>query len=218
MSEDIKPSALTEVVHPARGRMAETPVSVTPSRLVIKPGDRLKKTKYLGFLLFRAMESELTVEQLSFIAHFQAKLDLEQVQRALEFARKLERSPRLRARISADRRRIPTLKTVRPPEKRRIGVGYRDKGTLRPLHKRGRALGSRSFWPGDFLVHLVPDPSELPAELVTHWELVKLIAKENQCNTHLAELALRTVVLSDPLRNRLAPPVQNSATGKRKTI
>jgi hypothetical protein len=74
--------------------------------------------------------------QRAWIANFQSKMNLTQVQLSLKFLHQLNTNPRMRARLQVSAWRIPSL-NPRPKrrEQRRIGVGYRDKGNLRPLHR-----------------------------------------------------------------------------------
>ena len=121
---------------------AEVPVSVTPAD---KSQFRLKKSRYFGVLLYRNLTEKLTDQQKGFIAYYQGKLQLEELLSAWKFTRILLSDPRARSRVRIHEIRVPALYERAPArEKRRIGVGYRDKGTLRPLHKPG-PIGER-WW------------------------------------------------------------------------
>jgi len=81
----------------------------------------------------------------------------------LHHAEEINSNPRIRGsywnHIQKELRTYRTPKTVHIPEPRRIGVGYRDKGSLRPSHKRGRDHGEIVFWSED-LPLLFPEDFE----------------------------------------------------------
>jgi hypothetical protein len=125
------------------------------------PGPRLSDSRYLGCLLWlQSSQSRklgylpglseegpcwnLSLEQRQFIGRLQSRLNLEQIQAAERFAHRIASEPRIRGSLEFHlRRQVPRLAPPpRQEEKRRIGVGYRDKGTLRPRHKP-RLPGSR---------------------------------------------------------------------------
>ena len=142
-------------------RPAETPPPVT--RLP-KSGKRLNRSTFLGMLLFLQRNRELTDEQERFVIRLQAKVKLEELTAAIELLTKLSNSSRARARAKEDLElarekcgRIPAKSIT--PEARRIGVGYRDKGALRPSH-RPREESPEMFWSED----LSPDLSIQPEE------------------------------------------------------
>jgi hypothetical protein len=82
---------------------------------------------------------KLEDRQIEYIAHFQAKLNLAEIQSALKFVHVLTTDPRTRARMQVgehhtplNNQRLVPFSRQRPklPQQRRIGVGYRDKGSL----------------------------------------------------------------------------------------
>lgn len=102
-------------------------------------GTRFKKSTRLALFLYIQAHYQLDSRQLEYIAHFQAKLNLDEIQSALKFVHSLTTNPRTRARmqigehhtVSHNVRQVP-FSRPRPklPQQRRIGVGYRDKGSL----------------------------------------------------------------------------------------
>lgn len=91
----------------------------------------LKKGTRLGLFLYLQAHNSLDDRQCEYIAHFQAKLNLSEIQSALKFMHVLTTNPRIRARIWADSFSVPFYRP-RPNrrDQRRIGVGYKDKGSL----------------------------------------------------------------------------------------
>lgn len=102
-------------------------------------GTRLKKSTKLALYLYIQAHYKLDQRQLEFIAHFQAKLNLDEIQSALKFVHLLTTNARTRARMQVGEHlsQLHNVKFVpfsqpRPKsaQQRRIGVGYRDKGSL----------------------------------------------------------------------------------------
>jgi len=100
---------------------------------------RLKKSTKLALYLYIQAHYKLDQRQLEFIAHFQSRLNLDEIQSALKFVHLLTTNARTRARMQVGEH-LSTLHNVkfvpfsqpRPNthQQRRIGVGYRDKGSL----------------------------------------------------------------------------------------
>jgi len=118
-------------------KTGRTPHRNNPTQLV-RLAD-LKKATRLSIYLYISAHYTLADRQHEFIAHFQAKLNLDEIQSALKFMHVLTTDPRTRARMhvgeshddSFNRNLVP-FSRPRPIslEQRRIGVGYRDKGSL----------------------------------------------------------------------------------------
>lgn len=64
---------------------------------------------------------------------------------ALRHAEKISKSPESFGTLFAWATRPLYLKKYHRTEKRRIGVGYRDKGSLPPSHSRGRVFGEQNL-------------------------------------------------------------------------
>lgn len=90
------------------------------------------KSIRLALMLYRASHFQLEELQIQYIADFQRRLDLSQIQKALRFLHTLSTDPRTRQRLWAQDYPVPFMRQrpQRLREQRRIGVGYRDKGSL----------------------------------------------------------------------------------------
>jgi hypothetical protein len=139
--------------------------AVTP-RAISRPQKekRLKTSTFLGLLLFLQRNNQLTEDQQRFVLKLQANSKLEELESAFILLRKLEVSSRTLARSASDlelaRKKCGRIEAKsHSPEARRIGVGYRDKGALRPAHK-ARTVGSISFWSDDLAPALLVPPEE----------------------------------------------------------
>ena len=141
-------------------RPAETPLSVTrPPK-----EKRLNRSTFLGYLLFLQRNKRLSEEQERFVIRLQAKVKLTELTAAIELLTKISSSARSLARSQGDLElayqrcgRIPAKSII--PEARRIGVGYRDKGALRPSH-RPREESPADFWSEDLSPNLAIQPEE----------------------------------------------------------
>lgn len=118
-------------------------------------GNRLKISRYAGLLLYllstedpriRESVSDLRKE---WILNLLGRLSEDILLKAHSFYLKIETDPRVRNSLKKEiRRELHSFRAppeVSRPEVRRIGVGYRDKGALRPLHLK-REVGEESFW------------------------------------------------------------------------
>lgn len=116
---------------------AELPVTISQPRSSNKRA-RLSRANRLGLYLYTLAHFQTEDAQRQYVAYFQGRLNLEEVQKAMKFMHQLTTSPKIRARIQGQgfKFEIPFWR-ARPVhrEQRRIGVGYRDKGSLRPAHR-----------------------------------------------------------------------------------
>jgi hypothetical protein len=141
-------------------RPAETPHSVSrPPK-----EKRLNRSTFLGYLLYLQRQHRLSEEQERFVIRLQSKANLEELAASIDLLTKLSNSERSAARAKMDLElafqrcgRIPAKSKT--PEVRRIGVGYRDKGALRPTH-RPHAIGSEAWWSEDLAPALLVQPEE----------------------------------------------------------
>lgn len=86
--------------------------------------------------MYLASTRNLSSEQKAFLAHTQGKLNHDELSRALRIYSDLCSDVRLRARFGVEHTTVPVLPPARKTrEQRRIGIGYRDKGSLRPPHR-----------------------------------------------------------------------------------
>jgi len=160
----------------------------------------LKKSTFYGILLYILVEyrEELTDQQVAGIIYYSRKLSIAELLKAGNFSSQLLKQPailnRTRQEIERVRRtQVPFLRTPQIPEPRRIGIGYRDKGALRPRH-RPRLVGERTFWDED-LSWLLPLDFEPEGKWITADEVQSLIG--NNLNDWLS--CLSTVVQSRTL-------------------
>lgn len=175
-------------------RRSRTPRPDNPSRLA--PA-RLRRSTLLAIYLYLSAHNRISDQQREFIAHFQAKLNLAEIQSALKFAHTLTTDPRTRARLQVDNIQVPTRRS-RPKirETRRIGVGYRDKGSLRSSH--------RPALPGE--VTLGAEAQSLWWDVTPSWIFSGERKSAGEVLQEWHEAALRVVL---PFQNleTLTPPV-----------
>jgi hypothetical protein len=133
----------------------------------------MRRRTELGFLLFLQYQARLSPGQWAYLLGLQRRSNLQEIDSAIELFKRLAGSRRSAARAQQELNRLlartPHLspKSVRR-EQRRIGVGYRDKGTLRLPHQDHSVL-PRTWWWEDIaqILHLrfkVDNPEELLAE------------------------------------------------------
>jgi hypothetical protein len=153
--------------------MAETPV---PDILNRKRQGRdssknhLRKSRYVGLLLylmiFADSDTRLAVskDHKLWMLEFIGRSSEEDLLKSFTFAVRIRDSKRvrnsLRSEISRELHTHRSPKVVRTSTPRRIGVGYRDKGALRPLHQK-RNVGADAFW-WDDVKHLLPSSMSPP--------------------------------------------------------
>lgn len=154
-------------------RMAEDPCLVPRNHQVERR--KLRRSTRLAYLFQLEEEGRLSEGQMRFLVQLQASVNWHELERARELYEKLKESPRSFARSSKEREMVwqttPALDAKSPGgEIRRIGVGYRDKGSLRPLHERGRNEGVAILgWSEDlapFLLFQVEEPRWITTEEV----------------------------------------------------
>lgn len=97
---------------------------------------RMSRSIRLAVYLYKIAFSKVSSQQREYVANLQAKMNLAEIQKAYGFLHTLSTDPRTRARIQVNRLEVPASRP-RPTkrEQRRIGVGYRDKGSLRSSHR-----------------------------------------------------------------------------------
>ena len=106
----------------------------TPSRN-LRSLRLLRRSTGIGIALWLEENGILTLDQRLWVAMEQSKLNEAQLQRAMKVLVSLQQQPRVRATLRPLSYRVPVPKHVIIREQRRIGVGYRDKGSARPTHK-----------------------------------------------------------------------------------
>lgn len=154
-------------------RMAEDPRHVPRNSKGERP--RIRRSTRLAYLFLLEEEGYLSPGQIRFLVQLQASVNWSELERAQRLYLELKSSPRSRARSLGERvqvfRTTPALEAKSAGgEIRRIGVGYRDKGSLRPLHERGRNEGVAVLgWSEDlapFLLFKVEEPRWITTEEV----------------------------------------------------
>lgn len=164
-----------------------------PPRAVSRPSNerRLKKSTFLGYLLYLQKQGRLCEDQERYLLRLQSTVQELELLSAIELLRALGASPRSAARAEQDLqavlKRCPRLQAKSVlPERRRIGVGYRDKGSLRPSH-RPTGIPGRMWWSDDLrpaLLNVPEEPRWITAE--------ELFGKEGY--DPIQELSLRAVL------------------------
>lgn len=140
---------------------AEIPV---PDRLLPKRKQKnlwnsLKLSQQIGLLLWLNRTDSLSVGGKERLLYLQAKASFEAIEAGLKFAQRLEREEKLQSDFGPhanEANRRPQSKRFRRFEASRIGVGYRDKGTLPGSSERARRAATSSAW-----IHLESIPEEL---------------------------------------------------------
>lgn len=157
-----RPSSEEELeVQDSEKQPAEPPRSI--SRASIKER-RLRPSRFLGYLLFLQREGRLSEDQERYLLKLQANSKFSTLEAAIQLLGKLIQSPRSISRSERDLqevlRRCPRIaaKSI-VKEKRRIGVGYRDKGSLRPSH-RPVSEPPRMWWSEDLAPAFDPELEE----------------------------------------------------------
>jgi hypothetical protein len=160
MSEHLSHSQEDQVPHAKDSRT--TPLD-TPTQLSLVKMFR-KRAVRLGYLMFLQNRGRLSPGQLLFLLREQDSIRLEELESAITLFGKLVASPRSAARAHRDIEytlmNCPSLDLKsRRREQRRIGVGYRDKGSLRLPHEDHKVL-PRMWWSTDIAPALWTVPQE----------------------------------------------------------
>jgi len=164
-----------------------------------------ESTRYgiLLYFLLNSVEWPLSEGQVLWIVHRSKKLSLSELQRSSTFLEELFHNEktfsRMRREILDTYYRVPSLNPKRIPEKRTIGIGYRDKGSLRPLHEQ-RSIGEEVFWNQD-LAYLLPYDKTEEGAWVTAEEVQRQVGMDHLI---LALASIRNQTLSGNLDPNLA--------------
>lgn len=162
-----------------QGRMADTPHTIGAPLQGFRSLSGMKQSSRYGILLFllQSPEHELSEGQRLWIVYRSRKFSLAELLKAGKLSESLltneVQRKRMQKEISETHHRVPSLNPKQLPEKRRIGIGYRDKGALRPLHHR-RIIGERTFWDQD-LLYLLPLDYEVKGKWLTADEVDSLV-------------------------------------------
>lgn len=130
---------------------AEVPV---PDRLLPKRKNqalllRLRLSQKIGLLMWMNRKGFLSRGGEIRLLYLQRKASIEAISSGLKFVDRLDREEKLQSdfhhhMIELNRR--PQSRRFRRTEKSRIGVGYRDKGTLPDKSSQGRTLAQKESW------------------------------------------------------------------------
>jgi hypothetical protein len=168
-----------------------TPRVVNPPIHSSRQIERLKKSTYYGILIYLQdiYRQELSENQLLWIIYYSRKLDENQLLKAVNIYSQLKTEDvfyrRMRPQIERIRSSVPRLEPKQLAEVRRIGTGYHDKGSLRPLHQR-RSYGELPIWDED-ISYLLPLTYEIRGTWITAEEASELIGV-NQIQLALGQL------------------------------
>jgi len=99
-----------------------------------------KPTIQLAALLGMELEGSLTVGGLRRLSQLMASQPVDVIVAAVHRREKISNDPSFDVLREWANRPCSVKHSTRSPEKRRIGVGYRDKGSMQPSHQRGRQL------------------------------------------------------------------------------
>lgn len=141
-----------------RDSEADVPVPdrLLPRRESLRLVRALKLSQMIGLLLWLNREDVLTLGGRERLLFLQAKASFEALEAGVKFARRLSRERKLQSDFKHQMRELnrrPQSKHFRQKEARRIGIGYRDKGTL-----PDKSLGARKRAQEDSFIpaHLIP--------------------------------------------------------------
>lgn len=126
---------------------AEVPV---PDRLLSRSKyqelvGKLKLSQRIGILVWLNRNQLLSLGGRERLLYLQAKASYEALEASLKFAQRLSKEPKLVSDFKHSIRELnrrPQSKRFRQSEARRIGVGYRDKGTLPGHSSSARQLAT----------------------------------------------------------------------------
>jgi len=179
-----------------------TPRVVNPPKHRIQQIQRLKKSTYFGILIYLQdiHRQELSDPQLAWIIYYSRNLDENQILKAVKIYSQLKTEEvfyrRMKPQIDRIRGSVPRLEPKKLAEVRRIGTGYHDKGSLRPLHQR-RTYGEIVVWDED-ISHLLPLTYEIKGTWITAEEVTELIGV-NHLSLALSQIEAMSFNLSGTL-------------------
>jgi hypothetical protein len=141
-----------------RDSEADVPVPdrLLPRRTSLRLTAKLKLSQKVGILLWLNRSGLITLGGRERLLYLQAKASFEALEAGLKFARRLSQEKKLQTDFRHQMRELnrrPQSKRFRQSEARRIGVGYRDKGTLPGVSHRARRQTVQDAF---VAAHLVP--------------------------------------------------------------
>lgn len=167
-----------------------------------------ESTKYGVYLFFlnNSFDWPLAQGQVLWIVHCARKLSDAELLRAAKFSLELTNSEQARRRLDSKIRhlyyRVRSLDPKTVPEKRTIGIGYRDKGSLRPLHEKGRSEGELSFWDEE-IKYILPLVHKIEGKWITADEVISLTGVEPLILALLQVQAQTSVIYAPDLYEKI---------------
>ena len=135
---------------PLNERGRTYPVSDTQAEYSLKPkGAPLRLSRQVGLLLRESEIFGLSVWQKGWLLKLTRNLNPEGIISAAAYAAYLQDHPEIYQSLRPWREylsRPNRLREVHLKPKRRIGIGYTDKGYMLPFHKKGRVEALASAW------------------------------------------------------------------------
>jgi len=122
---------------------------------------RLKLSQKIGLLMWMNRTGLLSRGGEVRLLYLQKKASIEAISAGLKFAQRLSQQEKLQSDFyphMVELNRRPQSKRFRRSEVSRIGVGYRDKGTLPGNSSRGRTLAEKESW---ISIHSLPETLRL---------------------------------------------------------
>lgn len=140
-----------------RDSEADVPVPdrLLPRRQSQRLVERLKLSQKVGLLIWLNRADLITLGGRERLLYLQAKASFEALEAGLRFARRLSEDEKLRTDFKHQMRELnrrPQSKHFRQSEARRIGVGYRDKGTLPEVSHGARTAAQKDAYISSGLV------------------------------------------------------------------
>jgi len=123
-------------------KRADVPVPdrLLPAKKSKRIYNQLKLSQMIGLLLFLNRNNEISYQGEERLIWLQSKASIDALSAAVSFLRRLETEDKLKSDFRhqlIESNRFPHSRRFRLSQTSRIGVGYRDKGTLLPNHKKG---------------------------------------------------------------------------------
>lgn len=176
-------SSSTPEGHDPQDRMAEILRPITPPKEGFTAIKWMKESTKYGILLFFLQNQNiypLSEGQILWIVYRARKLSEAELLRSAKFSLVLTNSEQARLRSRSNISKlyycVPSLDPKRLPEKRTIGIGYRDKGSLRPLHENHGSEGIE-FWDED-ISYLLPLSYTIEGKWISAEEVISLVGVE----------------------------------------
>jgi len=181
---------------------ADVPVPdrLLPKEVSLRLVGKLKLSQKVGLLVWLNRAGLITLGGRERLLYLQAKASFEALEAGLKFARRLSQEEKLRSDFKHQMRELnrrPQSKRFRQSEARRIGVGYRDKGTLPDFsHGARRRTQEDAYIPSHLVPKLLLDAIQLvyPTYLTEDGEWVDLTKVPGSFGTQRSETRVRPLL------------------------